>query len=158
MLKIEKVQTMEDIKIFADFKIQLLRYHEEYALNLGIIDSEVNNYSYEDACRNIFNRESFILKLDNIAVGILQVEKQISEIDNNPILYVHSLYFSKQYRDKGFGVYVLKFLCKTYRLRIECSCWYNIPATKLYKKIGFKNLYTRFFLPFDNHFYDSDQN
>ncbi len=158
MLKIQKVQTKQDIQIFSKLKIQLMQYHAEYAHINGIDDYKIKKYDYGCACKHVFDRDSFLLKLNNNVIGILQTEKQISEIDNQIILYVHSLYFEEKYRDKGFGIYVLKYLINTYKLRIECSCWYDIPASQLYKKIGFRNLYTRYFLPLDNRFYDSDQN
>lgn len=158
MIDFHKVQTEEDIQIFAKLKVELVQYHAEYARKRGIADAEINEYNYEHACKNIFDRESFLLKLNNMVIGILQIEKQLSEVDNNPILYVHALYFCKKYRDKGLGVHVLNYLCNTYRLRIECLCWYGIPASSLYQKIGFQNMYTRYFLPLDNRFYDSDQN
>lgn len=158
MIKFQKVQTKEDIRIFARLKIELVKYHMEYARKHGIADMDIEKYDYEHACENVFNRESFLLKLHNVVIGILQTEKQQSEIDGNPILYVHALYFCEEYRDKGFGIYVLKYLCNTYKLRIECTCWYDIPASNLYQKVGFKNMYTRYFLPLDNCFYDSDQN
>lgn len=158
MIDFHKVQTEEDMQIFAKLKVELVQYHAEYARKRGIADAEINEYNYEHACKHIFDRESFLLKLNNMVIGILQIEKQLSEVDNNPILYVHALYFCKKYRDKGHGVHVLKYLCNTYRLRIECLCWYGIPASSLYPKIGFQNMYTRYFLPLDNRFYDSDQN
>lgn len=158
MLKFRKVQTQEEIQVFANMKIQLSQYHAKYAYIQGIHDSVISEYDYERVCKNIFNRESFLLQLNDTTVGILQTEKQISEIDNTSILYIHALYFCEKYRDKGLGIHVLKYLCNTYKLRIECSCWYDIPAAQLYEKLGFKNMYTRYFLPMNNPFYDSDQN
>lgn len=158
MLQIQKVQSEEDIQIFTSLKIELAKYHEQYACMQGILDSEIVHYNKESVYQNIFTRESYLLKVREKVVGILQFEKQISEIDNNPILYVHALYFSEQYQNKAWGIYVLKYLCNTYNMRIECSCWYDIPALKIYEKIGFKRMFTRYILPMDNHFYDSDQN
>lgn len=158
MIEYYRVQTEDDIQIFAKLKVELVQYHAEYVRKCGIVDTEINEYNYEHACKHIFDRESFLLKLNNMVIGILQIQKQQSEVDNNPILYVHALYFCKGYRDKGFGIHVLKHLCNTFRLRIECLCWYGIPASKLYQKVGFENMYTRYFLPLDNRFYDSDQN
>ena len=158
MLIIEKVQSEADIAIFSKLKIELVQYHAKYAKDQGINDLEVEYYDYERAVENIFTRESYLLKLSNTVIGILQFEQQISDIDNCPIIYVHALYFIEQYRNIGLGIYALRFLCSTYHLRIECSCWYNIPASQTYRKIGFKELYTRYFLPTDNRFYESDQN
>lgn len=158
MIDFHKVQTEDDIQIFVKLKVELVQYHAKYARKRGIVDAEINEYNYEHARKHIFDRESFLLKLNNIVIGILQIEKQQSEVDNNPILYVHALYFCEKYRDKGLGIHVLKYLCNTFRLRIECLCWYGIPASNLYQKVGFENMYTRYFLPLDNRFYDSDQN
>ena len=158
MFTIDKVQSEADITFFAKLKVELVQYHAQYAKEQGITDLEVEYYDYEHAAANIFTRESYLLKLNNTVVGILQYEQQISEIDKSPIIYVHALYFIDKYRNVGFGIYVLKFLCRTYHIRIECSCWYDIPASQIYKKIGFKEMYTRYFLPIDNQFYESDQN
>lgn len=158
MIEFQKVQTEKEIQIFAKLKIELVQYHTEYAHEHGIDDIDIKKYDYEHACEHVFSRESFLLKLHNLVIGILQIEKQQSEIDNNPILYVHALYFREEYRNKGFGVHVLKYLCNTYKLRIECLCWYDIPASNIYQKVGFKSMYTRYFLPLNNRFYDSDQN
>ena len=158
MLQIQKVQSQEDIMLFSSLKIELAQYHAKYACMQGITDSEIAHYNEESVHQNIFKRESYLLKFPQKVVGILQYEQQISEIDNNPIIYVHALYFAEQYQNKGWGIYVLKHLCNTYNLRIECSCWYDIPASNTYEKIGFKRMYTRYFLPLDNRFYDSDQN
>lgn len=155
MIKFYKVQTEEDIKIFADLEICLAQYHEEYARRQGINDSVEPESNYERTYKHIFIRDSFLIKLNNTVIGIMQTEIQTSEIDMEPILYVHALYFCEKYRNKGLGGYVLKFLCNTYNLRIECSCWYDIPASHVYEKIGFKKMYTRYFLPLDNQFYDS---
>ena len=158
MLTFKKVQSDEDIKIFAELKLELIEYHKKYAQTLGIADFEIENYNYNSACKHIHSRESYILQLNAIDVGILQFEHQISDIDNTNILYVHSLYICEKYRNKTLGIQVLKYLCNTYHIRIECSCWYDIPAAQLYEKIGFNKMYTRYFLTTDNRFYDSDQN
>ncbi|MBQ4122633.1 GNAT family N-acetyltransferase [bacterium] len=158
MLTLKKVQSDEDIKIFAKLKLELIEYHKMYAQMAGITDFEIENYDYSSACKHINSRESYILQINTTDIGILQFDHQISDIDNANILYVHSLYICEKYRNKAFGIQVLKYLCNKYHTRIECSCWYDIPATQLYEKIGFKKMYTRYFLTTDNRFYDSDQN
>ena len=76
MVDFHKVQTEDDIQIFAKLKVELVQYHTEYARKQGIFDTEIKEYNYEHACNHIFDRESFLLKLSNTIIGILQFEKR----------------------------------------------------------------------------------
>jgi GNAT superfamily N-acetyltransferase len=76
-----------------------------------------------------------------------QVQEQISDIDRVPILFVYSIYIRSFARGRGISNKYLSFLCERYQKRIECECWYDIPANVLYLQNGFRPIVTRYMLP-----------
>lgn len=71
---LKEVNSDKDIEVFGKYKVELIKYPKQYAKKLGLFDSVVDNYSYEDAIRHI-NEEGysqFLIQLDNETVGIME--------------------------------------------------------------------------------------
>ena len=156
-----KMLTPDDndcLRILAEYKLKLMKYHHRYAKELNINDEVLITYNAEKALATLSHRDSYLIYLNEKHIGYIQVEIQKSAVDNSDILFVHGIYIQDEYQNRGFALRALQFICKKYKLRIECECWYDLPAAKIYEKIGFKKIFTRYFLPTDSEYYDSDQN
>lgn len=158
MLHIKQVYDKEDLLILGNLKMDLMQYHLKYAIQIGINDKELLQYTLEQSLSTTPLRDNFIFLEDGEIVGMAQVEEQISAVDDTPILFVHSIYIRPDVRHVGIGGGFLRYLCRRYKKRIECECWYGIPASTLYEKAGFKPMVTRYVLPVSSAFYGSDQN
>lgn len=104
------------------------------------------------------SRDNYIFLVDGEMVGMAQVEEQVSTVDDSPILFVHGVYIKPNARHNSIGGIFLRYLCRRYKKRIECECWYGIPASAIYEQAGFKPMVTRYVLPVSSRFYGSDQN
>lgn len=160
MIEIKMIMPEDDalVKILSEYKLKLMAYHNQYAMELNIDDTELREYTKEKALATLSKRDSYLILLNGNHIGYIQVEKQKSAVDNADILFVHGIYIQEEYQNCGFAMKALQFICKKYKLRIECECWYGLPAAKIYEKMGFKKIVTRYFLSTDNKYYDSDQN
>lgn len=144
---LKKVESTEEIKQFGKFKVDLIKYHQQYANELGLFDTVVNDYDDNKAIRNIGKTGfyQFLLNFNNNYVGIVEYQIQKSDIDNTTILYLKDIYIEKTYRRKGISTKVINEL-KKLNYRIELECWYGMPANEFYKSIGAKELKTRYML------------
>lgn len=50
---LEKLRTEEDIEVFAKYKLDLIKLHQEYANKIGLFDSKVDNYKQEDTLKHL---------------------------------------------------------------------------------------------------------
>lgn len=160
MIEIKMIMPEDEnsIKILSEYKLKLMAYHKRYAMELNIHDEELRTYTKEKALATLSKRDSYLILLNGNPIGYIQVEMQKSAMDNADILFVHGVYIQEEYQNRGFAMRALQFICNKYKLRIECECWYNLPAAKIYEKMGFKKIVTRYFLPTASKYYDSDQN
>lgn len=136
-----------DIKIFGKYKVELIKFHQQYAKKLGLFDNVVDNYNYNDAIRHINQKGyfQFLIQLENEIVGIVEYQITNSDIDKKEILYIKDLFVDDKFRGKGIGKEVMKLL-KTLKYRIELECWYQIPANNLYKSLGMQEIKTRYMI------------
>ena len=158
MLYIKQVYDQEDVLALGNLKMDLMQYHLEYATRIGIKDKELLQYTLEQALYTVSSRDNFLFLVDGEIVGMAQVEEQVSAVDDSPILFVHGIYIRPNARQYSIGGFFLRYLCRRYKKRIECECWYGLPASTLYEKAGFKPILTRYVLPPSSRFYGSDQN
>lgn len=158
MLYYRQVYDNKDLLALGNLKVELMQYHLEYAAKIGIDDKELLHYSLEQALSTVATRDNYIFVLDNEVIGMSQVEEKVSAVDEKPILFVHGIYIRPGTQHEGIGGFFLRYLCRKYKKRIECECWYGLPASALYEKAGFKPMLTRYVLPMSSHFYGSDQN
>lgn len=136
-----------DIKIFGKYKVELIKFHQQYARKLGLFDNVVDNYNYNDAIRHINQKGyfQFLIQLENEIVGIVEYQITNSDIDKKEILYIKDLFVDDKFRGKGIGKEVMRLL-KTLKYRIELECWYQIPANNLYKSLGMQEIKTRYMI------------
>lgn len=158
MLRIKQVYDQEDLLALGSLKMDLMQYHLEYSAQIGINDKELLQYTLEQTLSTALARDNFIFLVDGEIVGMAQVEEQVSAVDDSPILFVHSIYIKPNFRHYSIGGLFLRYLCRRYKKRIECECWYGLPASNLYEKAGFKPMVTRYALPSNSRFHGSDQN
>lgn len=136
-----------DIKIFGKYKVELIKFHQQYAKKLGLFDNVVDNYNYNDAIRHINQKGyfQFLIQLENEIVGIVEYQITNSDIDKKEILYIKDLFVDDKFRGKGIGKEVMRLL-KTLKYRIELECWYQIPANNLYKSLGMQEIKKRYMI------------
>ena len=158
MLHIKQVYDQEDLLALGNLKMELMKYHLDYSSQIGINDKELLQYTLEQALSTASSRDKSIFLVNDEIVGMAQVEEQISDVDDIPILFVHGVYIRSNARHYGIGGIFLQYLCRRYKKRVECECWYGLPASTLYERAGFKPMVTRYVLPTSSRFYGSDQN
>lgn len=86
MLSIRQVYKQEDLLILGKMKMELTRYHLEYAAQLGIDDKELLQHTLDQALSTTGERDNYLFYADDEPIGMAQVEEQISYVDNLPIL------------------------------------------------------------------------
>ena len=145
---LQELRTKEDVELFAEYKVDLIKLHQEYAKNLGLFDNKVDRYNKEDALKhlNTKNYHQFLIKEDNKNIGILEYKITKSDIDNNEILYIKVLYITEEHRKSGIGKKIIKELQNQHH-RIELECWYEMPANYFYEALGMKKIKIRYMLP-----------
>lgn len=146
-ISLKEVNSNNDIKIFGEYKVELIKFHQEYAEKLGLFDKVVDNYNFNDVIRHIKQKGffQFLIQIENKTVGIIEYQITKSDIDQKKILYIKNIYIDNNFRGKGVGKEVIK-LIKTLNYRIELECWYGIPANNLYKSLGMKEIKTRYMM------------
>lgn len=146
-ISLKEVNNNDDIKTFGEYKVELIKFHQEYAEKLGLFDKVVDNYNFNDAIRHIRKKGffQFLIQIEKKTVGILEYQITESDIDQKKILYIKNIYIDNNFRGKGVGKEVIK-LIKTLNYRIELECWYRIPANNLYKSLGMKGIKTRYMM------------
>lgn len=146
-ISLKEVNSNNDIKIFGEYKVELIKFHQEYAEKLGLFDKVVDNYNFNDAIRHIKQKRffQFLIQIENKTVGIIEYQITKSDIDQKKILYIKNIYIDNNFRGKGVGKEVIK-LIKALNYRIELECWYGIPANNLYKSLGMKEIKTRYMM------------
>lgn len=145
---LQNVSSDDEIKEFGKMKVKLIKYHQQFAKKLGLVDCVVDNYSYEDAIRYIGKKDyyQFLIRNDKDGnIGILEYQITESDIDKNKVIYIKDLYIDEKYRGNGIATEVINEL-KNKGYRIELECWYEMPANNLYKKLGMKEIKTRYML------------
>lgn len=136
------------VKTIVDYKHKLMEYHRQFAEQSGIVDDELKNYSDSRALETLSERDSYLILLDDDVIGYIQTEIKKSIVGNDNVLFIHGLYIDEPYRNHSYGITACKLLYEKYGIGIECECWYNLPASKIYEKIGFKNIVTHYYLPY----------
>lgn len=129
-------------------KVNLIKYHQQFAKKLGMFDCMVDNYSYQDDIRYIGKKDycQFLIINDkDVNIGILEYQITESDIDKNNIIYMKDLYVDEKYRGNGIATEVINKL-KNKVYRIELECWYVMLANNLYKKLGMKEIKTGYVL------------
>lgn len=144
---LKEVITNEEIELFGKYKVELIKYHQEYANKIGLQDQMVEKYNLSNATRHIKEDGyyQFLIIDDNEIVGILEYQITKSNIDNQEILYLKNIYIKEEHRGKGIGKNIIKEL-KKLNYRIELECWYSMPSNELYKSLGAKEIKTRYIL------------
>ncbi|WP_312814271.1 GNAT family N-acetyltransferase [Sedimentibacter sp.] len=158
MIGFYEVEKEEDLALLGEMKLELMRYHLSFAEKLGIADYELLNYTKEQALSTSSQRTSILFYCENELIGMSQVQEQVSEVDNCPILFIYSIYIKPSVQNQGVGNQFLHYLANKYRKRIECECWYDMPSKGFYKHVGFRPMMTRYILPTTSSYYGSDQN
>lgn len=144
---LREIKTADEMKLFGEYKVSLIKYHQQFAGKLGLQDLVVDKYTIDDALRHI-GKDGFyqFLIVDNDSiVGILEYQITKSDIDNRDILYIKDIYVDERFRGKGIGKCVISEL-KKLNYRIELECWYGMPANNLYRALGAKEIKTRYML------------
>lgn len=144
---LKEVKNEEEIKLFGKYKVDLIKYHQQYANKLGLQDQIVDQYNYDDAIRHIGenNYYQFLIINNNKEVGILEYQITKSDIDKKDIIYIKNIYIEESFRGMGLGKKVINELRKM-QYRIELECWYGMPSNELYKSLGAKEIKTRYIL------------
>lgn len=144
---LKEIKTDEEIKLFGEYKVKLIKYHQQFARELGLFDLVVDKYNLNDALRHIGKDDYFqflIVDNDNV-VGILEYQITKSDIDDSDILYIKDIYIDDNFRGNGIGRTAILEL-KKMGYRIELECWYGMPANGLYQALGAKEIKTRYML------------
>ena len=147
MVVLRELKTNKDVKLFGTYKLEMIKYHQQYANKLGLQDRVVDEYSYEDAIKHIVKSSyhQFLIVDDACPVGMLEYQLSTSDIDGMPILYVKGIYIEELSRGKGLGRAAINEL-RRIGYRIELECWYGMPANDVYKALGAKEIKTRYIL------------
>lgn len=147
MLVIKKVDS-SNVDEFSTMKVELIKYHIEFAEQLGVDDQICKNYDTDQAKKhfNEPNYEQYLLINElGTTVGFSELKYAKSEIDQEPCIVLYNFYVKKEFENNGYGTAYINLLKERYK-KIELECFYNLPSHKFYKKMGFKIGYTHYFI------------
>lgn len=126
-----------------------MRYHIPYANKIGISDEVAENYTTSRADDKLkkLNTKGFVIEHKGKKVGILRIREDLDK----KTLNIENIYILDEFRGKGIFKKVLERLKDSYNQfnYIELECWYGLPAEKVYKALGFKEIYKHFKLDID---------
>lgn len=145
-INLRKVVAGSDVDLFAKYKVALMKSHQKYANQLGLLDRVVDRYQEVDAIEYIGKDHfyQYIIQYDSQDVGIIEYQIDHSEIDDEKIIYINHLFVDSKYRNMGIGKEVLFMIKNQTDYRIELECWYGMPANKLYLNLGMEAIKTRY--------------
>ena len=71
---LKKVEEKNDIQTFGKYKVDLIKYHQQYANKLGLFDEVVEKYDFNDAIKNVGKDGfyQFLIMNNDKEVGILE--------------------------------------------------------------------------------------
>ena len=58
-ISLKEVNSNNEIKTFGKYKVELIKFHQEYAEKLWLFDKVVDNYNFNDAIRYIKQKGYF---------------------------------------------------------------------------------------------------
>jgi len=143
-VELKEVQENELME-YAQMVLVLCKQHFELRTQVGYADynNEAENYN----CYNIlgdFNRKGthfYFITCNSKNIGTIASYEQNSEVNDEPIIYVDSLYILPEYRNMGVGKKVMAYLKNKVRpKKIELHCLYGNEAELFYEKIGAKKV------------------
>lgn len=128
--------TRQDSALIFDF-IKLLAVYEKLEDEVSATIEGIENTLFNDNPA----AEVFLAFADNKAVGFALFFQNYSTFLGKPGIYLEDLYVKEEYRGKGYGKKLLKFIAKT---AIERGCgrfeWsvldWNKPAIDFYTSLG----------------------
>lgn len=140
------IDNKEHQKLFAKFKVNLIKYHIKYAEELGITDSIAINYTEEQTLRNLGkpNYSYYLIKVNNEFVGCVETIDNMSDLFESSI-FVNNFYLSEGARGMGLFNEYIEHL-KTQYENIEFHSYYDLPIHEVSKKLGAKRIMTHYFL------------
>lgn len=141
------VKSELDIATFAKLKTEMVHYHKQFADSSNIKDTETLKYTEEDSISHL-NDENyflFLIKFNKKFVGILEYKNSISDIKDESIVYVNSIYILEKYQGNQIGKNIIEYLKERFGT-VELKVYYNLPAKEFYKHLGFKEVYSKLVL------------
>lgn len=126
----------DTIDTYGKLVVELIHFHKEYAIECGFDGLDEENYDIADALKHNgdYGYLHYLLKHKNDIIGILTLN-----IDSE-IVYINKLFIKEDYRGRGYAKNIIRTLSKRYS-KLSLKCYYNLPAEKLYKSLGFKQQY-----------------
>lgn len=108
------------------------------------IPYEFHEKTFDELMRSDDYMEVFILEYNGKSAGYCMIAKTYSQEAGGMVMWIEELYILREYRSKGLGKELFRFLEETKddsiaRLRLEVEADNNI-AKSLYQKMGFKEL------------------
>ena len=103
------------------------------------IDESCHLATFSEIMRSDELAECFIIEAEGKAAGYALLAKTFSREAGGAVVWIEELYFEPQYRGKGIGTAVFKWIeenrpAARYRLEVEPE---NVAAKRLYKRLGY---------------------
>lgn len=140
----------DSVQYFLETKVKLIKYHKQFAEDLGINDLVVEKYDIEKAKETWLksNRDGYVVEWYDKYIGMIECEILDSEEEIGlKTLYIHKIYIEPEYQHHGILKQILKDFRERYSdMAIELSCWYNLPAHEVYQALGFKRMSSEYIL------------
>lgn len=145
---LDKVNDEEKLKIFAKYKIDCIKYHQQFANKLELHDVVVEKYDYNEAIKHYKEKSyyQYLIKYSDNYVGMVEYKLIKSEIDDKEIVYIDVIYIDEKYRGNHLAKKIINYLKEKYDTRIELECWYEMPSNNFYTSLGMRKIKTRYML------------
>lgn len=135
-------------QFFCKSILNLIKYHNEFAIKLEYDDKILKDYTVNDAKSDFENPRyrHYIIVCNNKKIGVLKYKISTFDVEKIPSIKITKLWTDGSIH--GVTNKVIEFIKRSYPEIgvIELDCWYNLPAEHIYKKLGFKPVFTRYTL------------
>ena len=135
-----------DAEIIADFQVKMALETENYELNKNIVLKGVNAV-FNDKTKGIY----YVAEQENKIIASLLTTFEWSDWRNSTVIWIQSVFVLSGYRGKGIFAKMYKYIKnisvenKNYcgiRLYVDKT---NLPAQKVYKKLGMESEHYKLF-------------
>lgn len=126
---------------FVDMKVSEMKEHLPYASLLGVEDKYCEDYDEHKALSSVSEYETYIIcsmDYDEYILGFVQIS-DYPYFNGRSGVKIENLFIQPSLRNKGIATNVISYLKDLFG-SVTLEVYYNLPALKLYKNLGFKEV------------------
>lgn len=144
-LKVVNPNIPTDIMEYSNFKMEAIKYRQEYANYQKLEDIYAEKYNASMSVSTFRYKEyhHFFVMDGESQIGCLELKDEISGIDGQAVGLITIIYVEVSYRNYSWYKNIINDLKEMYKIRIEAETWFEQPDSIYFRKCGFRNVNAR---------------